>query len=98
MPKHLGLAIREARERRGWSLREAGAYMEIDWSYLRRLEQGERCPSQTIAHVLSDTLDLDRETTDALLEHSSGVGQWWAPTPLNLAPRATSEDRRENFR
>jgi transcriptional regulator with XRE-family HTH domain len=50
--------LHRARQTEGWSLRQAGRQIGIDWTYLRMLERGERCPSRSVAAALIEALEL----------------------------------------
>jgi len=61
MPKRsFGQLVREARERRGYSLRRLAAETGIDYSRLAKIEHGTRpAPELSALRRLSDVLDLD---------------------------------------
>lgn len=68
IPLDLARELEAARLKHGLSLRQAGRLLDIDWSYLRRLCRGERCPSREVAERLIWGLDLDPEVAEELRE------------------------------
>ena len=57
--------LARAKMRAGCRPREAARLAGLDPSYLLKLETGQRVPSQTVAGILADVLQLD----DAEREH-----------------------------
>jgi transcriptional regulator with XRE-family HTH domain len=57
-PADLGPLLRSARERRGWSLREAARRVRISHTYLIDLEAGRRAPSVAVAEDLREQFGL----------------------------------------
>jgi len=53
----IGETIRDYRERKGWKQRELAAAMEMDSSYVSRLESGELNPSMETIMKLTQALD-----------------------------------------
>jgi len=55
-----GEAIREAREARGWSLRDLGAALDLSVPYLSDIERGNRAPLGEVHEAaLASALGLD---------------------------------------
>lgn len=73
-----GRRLRDARLRKGLSLRDAARQARVSASFLSRIEHGERCPAAIVAARLAAVLDEDLQ---ALLDHvaNPGVGNE-APT------------------
>jgi transcriptional regulator with XRE-family HTH domain len=60
-PSDLGPTLRRARVRAGLGLRDTARRIGISHGYLFALEAGERCPSLTIAAVLTEILGLSAD-------------------------------------
>ena len=54
--KGFGRAVREARERRGWSQEELGFEADLDRTYVSGIERGVRNPTLKIVLVLARAL------------------------------------------
>ena len=68
LPAETARALREARVRRGLSLRGAASKAGIAFGYLGLLERGARAPSVAVARELIDALHLEASVADRLLE------------------------------
>lgn len=64
----LGLYIKEARERKTWSVRATADKMGVNASILSRLERGEQYPAYTprLLSQIADALELDERYLYAL--------------------------------
>ena len=62
-----GEFLREKRRERGMSQRELAQKAGIHYSYLSRLENGERLPNKQICQRLADALGLSNEEREKLL-------------------------------
>jgi transcriptional regulator with XRE-family HTH domain len=59
MAEKLGARLRQVREMRGWSLREAAEGTDISPAYLQKLEQdGVKSPSPNVLYSLADRLKV----------------------------------------
>lgn len=87
IPRDLGTAIRAARQRAGWSLRDLGSALGLSAGFLSRLERGLRAPSSTVAADLTDVLDLDDATAARLRWHA--VDDAGYARPLRTARMST---------
>jgi hypothetical protein len=58
LPPELGQKLRLSRQTEGWSLRQAGRQIGIDWSYLRLLEGRQRCRSRSVTADLIAALEI----------------------------------------
>lgn len=79
-PPEMAAALRAARQRGAYTLRQVADRAGITDSYLCHLEAGERCPSRTIAGRLADALELDageRATVEAAAVDDAGLDHPW---------------------
>lgn len=71
-----GDALRAARHRRGWSLRNAARHLSVSRSHLADLEAARRVPSTTVAETLIAGYELDAGTAQLLRDTAvAGVGR-----------------------
>ena len=59
--QHIGPAVRELREREGWSLRDLGARCGVSSAYLSRIERGSSVPSFSILANISTAFRVSPE-------------------------------------
>lgn len=53
IPELVGSKLRRLREKRGWSLKKAAGYAEMDYSNYSKIERGKHDPRiSTIIHIL----------------------------------------------
>lgn len=62
-----GQAVREARRRKGYTLRDLAVFVKVTPSYLSDIENDRRSPGGDVLTLLCRVLDLDREHMDYLL-------------------------------
>jgi len=58
---NFGFFIRQQREGKGLSLRETARQVEVDASYLSRVEAGKAPPSEQLVNKLAKTLEYDKD-------------------------------------
>ena len=82
LPLPVAEALRSARARRGWSVREAAHHVGISFGHLSMLERGHRCPSLTVARDLTRVLLSDQpDASRSLLEVARpDAGRDWRPS------------------
>ncbi len=68
-------ALTEAHNRTGGTYRQVATAIGITYPYWWRLCRGERAPSTRIAFRIIDTLGLDDDTADLLLDESVDRGR-----------------------
>jgi transcriptional regulator with XRE-family HTH domain len=56
--QHIGPAVKELRERKGWSLRDLGARCGVSSAYLSRIERGASVPSFSILANIASAFDV----------------------------------------
>lgn len=80
-------ALRAARQAKRWSYRRAAAACGLTCGYLHALENGQRCPSLTVAIDLADALGLAPAMRARLLDAAvRDAGRDWIgpdPDPLH---------------
>jgi transcriptional regulator with XRE-family HTH domain len=59
--QHIGPAVKELREREGWSLRDLGARCGVSSAYLSRIERGSSIPSFSILASISAAFRVNPE-------------------------------------
>ncbi len=59
--QHIGPAVKELREREGWSLRDLGARCGVSSAYLSRIERGSSIPSFSILASISSAFRVSPE-------------------------------------
>ncbi len=55
----IGKTIADARQQKGWSLRQLALKCEISPSYLHLIEQGEANPTIRELHIIADALETE---------------------------------------
>jgi transcriptional regulator with XRE-family HTH domain len=80
--KEMGARIRELREKNNWSLREAGEKLEMDYSYLGRIERGF-IPSTKVIQKIAGFYNVDvsyilGEEMEIPKEMEYKVKQWYS--------------------
>src|SRR4051812_47825802 len=66
LPPPLALALRQARETRGWTGYAGARRLDVARAHLWRLEHGPRIPSRSLADALIALYDLDPDTARQL--------------------------------
>ena len=64
LPPTLALALRAARQARGWTGYGVARRLDVDRAHLWRLEHGTRIPSRSLADALIALYELDRDDPD----------------------------------
>jgi transcriptional regulator with XRE-family HTH domain len=59
--QHIGPAVKELREREGWSLRDLGARCGVSSAYLSRIERGSSVPSFSILAAIASAFRVSPE-------------------------------------
>lgn len=81
LPAAFPRTLRELRESRGISQLRLAKLVEVDHSYLSRLEHGSRAPSAALLHRIADALALSPEERHQLF---ASAGFPIAPQPQSL--------------
>jgi transcriptional regulator with XRE-family HTH domain len=68
--RHVAVVLRDARIRRGWSVRQAAAAASLSAGYLSRLERGLRCPRRPTAVALIRAYGLTPDLANELLREA----------------------------
>ena len=76
LPPGVGDLLRDARLRRGWSLRQAANYIGVSPGHLCNLEHGRRAPRVWLVERLVHQLRLSSAEAGALLAHAAPDGEW----------------------
>lgn len=91
-PGYLPDLLVKGRRRSGRSQSAAARAAGISGSYLCRLEQGQRCPSITVADALARTLHLTNAEKAAVIAAGlDGVGRDWFPNGHLGRPNTEAE-------
>ena len=80
--EHFGIAVRQLREERGWSLEQLAAFSDLNRSYVGEIERGRVIVSIVTVHKLASALQLDAA---ALLTRSAQITQLRQARGLQLA-------------
>ena len=68
-------ALTDAHNQTGGTYREVAAVLRVSYPYWWRLCRGERAPTTHVAFRIIDTLDLDQDTADLLLDECVDRGE-----------------------
>jgi transcriptional regulator with XRE-family HTH domain len=92
-PSELGARVKEVREMRNLSLRQAADAAGISSAYLHKIERGEvKAPSPHMLHALSEALNVPYSTLMQLAGYIVPAGSGDEDRPNLLAHALSSEE------
>jgi transcriptional regulator with XRE-family HTH domain len=77
-----GVAVRQLRDRRGWSQEDLAAHADLNRSYVGELERGQAIPSLLTLEKIAGALGI---STTSLLVHAERIAQTRLVRGLELA-------------
>jgi len=84
--EYFGVAVRQLRERRGWSQEQLAAHSNLNRSYVGEVERGHVIASIVTAHKLAFALEM---TLAGLLLHCERIEQQRVARGIKLASIAS---------
>lgn len=68
----MGQRLKKVREEKGWTLREAGKHIGINWTYLQMLEKGKNIPRLKVLKQITEIYEI---TPDYLFAYDLPTGK-----------------------